>query len=179
MCSGPWNPFLCLLRCCSTSSSLSMWSWTWWPGARGLRSCSASRDMAPPHPPAPTLSTSWSRARCRASCGWTEERSCWPSRVPPSGYTWWATPQPRLTSSASLKSTKAWSCQTHLRKLLPCAPPPRIKNTHGQWLASHQHNRFPQDVNLKDKPDICGSCCGIFSSGQPHRFGTQKHRLLD
>lgn len=21
----------------------------------------------------------------------------------------------------------------------------------------------PGDINLKDKPDICGSCCGIFS----------------
>ena len=39
---------------------------------------------------------------------------------------------------------------------------------HGKTvISSHGHRIVPQslpkDVNLKDKPDICGSCCGIFS----------------
>lgn len=116
--SSPWwNLFLCLLRCCSMSSSPSMWSWTWWPAARGPRSCSAWRVTAPPPPPGPTLSTSWSPARCPASCDWTKARSCRPSQARPSDSTLWAIPQPRLTSSASLKSTKAWNpfTKTHLR----------------------------------------------------------------
>lgn len=96
-----------LLRCCSTSSSLSTWSWTWWPAVRGLRSCSAWRATAPLPPPGPTRPTSWSRARCRASCGWRRAPSSRPSQARPSGSTQWAAPRPRPTSSASSKSTRA------------------------------------------------------------------------
>lgn len=100
---------LCLLRCCSMSNSHSMWSWKWWQAACGLRGCSAWRDTGQLLPPGRTLSTSWSPARCPASCDWTKARSCRPSPAPPLDSTPWGILQPRLTSSASLKSTEAWN----------------------------------------------------------------------
>lgn len=78
---------LCPIRCCSTSSSLSMWSWTWWPLAWGLRSCNAWKATGQPPLPGRTLSTSWSPARCPASCDWTKARSCRPLRARPSDST--------------------------------------------------------------------------------------------